>query len=92
LGKHEEMVRVIYNIIKDLVPFISQEYIDGFYDKIKTVSPKSFDDKFLLFLKQFTMKALENYYDLKVSEFSTSESHPIDYAEVCEKKEKYFLS
>src|SRR5260221_388375 len=33
-GKHEEMVRVVYNIIKDIVPSISLEYIDLFFTKI----------------------------------------------------------
>jgi hypothetical protein len=34
LGKHEEMVRVVYNIIKDLVAFIPLDFIDLFYSKI----------------------------------------------------------
>ena len=34
LGKHEEMVRVIYNMIQDLVPHIHIQYIDLFYQKI----------------------------------------------------------
>lgn len=62
------MVRVVYNIIKDLVPFINLHYVDLFYAKIKTVPPQQYDEKFLNFLKDFTQKALENYFIYKSKE------------------------
>lgn len=31
------MVRVVYNIIKELVPSLEIDYIDKFYSKIETV-------------------------------------------------------
>lgn len=59
------MVRVVYNIIKDLVPSINLEYIDLFFTKIQSVPTSQYDEKFLMFLKDFTQRALENYYDVK---------------------------
>lgn len=91
LGKHEEMVRVVYNIIKELVPYISLENIDILYSKIQTVPPKSFDEKFLNFLKDFTIKALENYFETKNNEMSMSETQPCDFEEVCNQREMSIL-
>lgn len=59
------MVRVIYTIIKDLVPYISEELIDSLFQRILTVPQKQYDEKFLVFLKDFTLKALENFFELK---------------------------
>lgn len=73
-GKHEEMVRVVYNIIKDIVPFINLQYIDLFFTKIQSVSPQHYDEKFLTFLKDFTQKALENYYECKNTEAQNGDS------------------
>ena len=67
------MVRVVYNTIKDLVPFIPLDFIDLLYQRIQTVPTSQYDEKFLLFLKDFTMKALENFYDFKNNEMGMSE-------------------
>jgi hypothetical protein len=91
LGKHEEMVRVVFNIINDLLPFLSKDNIDGFYTKIQTVPALQFDEKFLIFLKEFTIKALEHYYDQKNEECGMSEIHSDDFDEICAKKERKVL-
>lgn len=57
------MVRVVYSLIKDIVPYLSIDYIDLFYEKVKAVPQQQYDEKFLLFLKEFTLKALDNFYD-----------------------------
>lgn len=88
LGKHEEMVRVVYTTIKDLVPYISLEYIDILYEKIKTVSYQQYDEKFLAFLKDFTLKALENFYEYKNNEMSLREDQAYDYDELCQNREE----
>lgn len=81
------MVRVVYNLIKDLVPFLSIDFIDAFYAKIQTVPQQQFDEKFLNFLKEFTLKALENFYELKGKEIEMSEEVSNDYDEICYKRE-----
>ena len=86
------MVRVIYNIIKDLVPSLEQKYIDKFYEKIHTVPSKQFDEKFLTFLKDFTLKALESYYETKNNELSISENQPFDFSEICDQREQVVLA
>lgn len=35
---------------------------------------KQFDEKFLNFLKEFSLRALENYHDTKSNEMSTNEN------------------
>jgi hypothetical protein len=81
LGKHEEMVRVVYNIIKDLVPFISPAFIDLFFAKIQSVPHQQYDEKFLVFLKDFTQRALENFFDYKTNEAMNSDSITEDFDE-----------
>ena len=82
------MVRVVYTTIKDLVPYISLEYIDILYEKIKTVSYQQYDEKFLAFLKEFTLKALENFYEYKNNEMSLREDQAYDYDELCQNREE----
>lgn len=65
LGKHEEMVRVVYSTIQELVSSINVRLIDSFFERISQVPSSQYDDKFLDFLKDFTLKALENYHEVK---------------------------
>ena len=62
------MVRLVYSIIQDLVPSIEVKFVDLFYTRIQSVPQSMYDDKFLDFLRDFTQKALENYFDTKVKE------------------------
>ncbi|CDW78729.1 UNKNOWN [Stylonychia lemnae] len=91
LGKHEEMVRVVYQMIQELVPFTQHKYIDMFYQKIQQVPTSQYDDKFLEFLKDFTMKSLESYYDTKHNEDSINESNTIAYEDYISLREKQAL-
>jgi hypothetical protein len=68
------MVRVVYHMIQELVPHVDVKYIDHLYQKIQQVPAAQYDEKFIDFLKNFTMKSLENYYDFKSNEGSLSES------------------
>jgi len=78
-GKHEEMVRTIYEIIKDVVQQLSVDIIDDLFIKIKSVTEASYDEKYLEFLRDFTFKAIENHYQEKMDEMTTDEKSPIDY-------------
>lgn len=73
LGKHQEMVRVVYSTIQDLVPSIEVRFVDMFYTRIQQVPQSAFDDKFLDFLRDFTQKALENYFEAKSKEMQLAE-------------------
>jgi hypothetical protein len=61
--------------------------IDSFFAKINTLTPKQYDEKYLVFLKDFTLKALENYFDLKNNEMSMHESHSADFDSQCDQRE-----
>lgn len=91
LGKHEEMVRVVYHMIQELVPHVDVKYIDLLHQKIQQVPAVQYDEKFIDFLKFFTMKSLENYYDFKSNEGSLSESMPQTYNDIISRREKEFI-
>jgi hypothetical protein len=57
------------------------------YTKIQTVPPKQFDEKFLTFLMDFTLKALDNYYETKREEMSINEEQAVDFDAFCDNKE-----
>lgn len=61
-------------MIQELVPFIHGNYIDIFFSRIQQLPVTQYDEKFLEFLKDFTMKSLESQYDIKHNEDSISES------------------
>lgn len=65
LGKHEEMVRTVYNLILEIMPFLSIEVIDLFYSKIEQMPPQQYDEKFLVFLSEYTKLALSTRYKLQ---------------------------
>ena len=39
LGKHEEMVRTVYNLIQEVAQYLSIETINSLFNKIKEVQP-----------------------------------------------------
>jgi len=38
-GKHEEMVRTVYNLIQEVLPYLTLPIIDSFFEKIKSMPP-----------------------------------------------------
>ena len=54
-GKHEETVRAVYKLIQDVMPDLSVDVIDLFFAKVEQT--KIIDEKFLLFLKEFSIIA-----------------------------------
>jgi len=55
--KHEDIVLAIYNTIKNIVEFLSPEHIQFIYDKIKNLSLDHYDEKLIIFMKDFTLSA-----------------------------------
>ena len=73
------MVRVIYDIIKDVVTSLSGDIIDDLFLKINAVPSNSYDEKYLEFLREFTMKAIESHYQQKMDDLTTDEKAAFDY-------------
>lgn len=86
------MVRMVYNTIKEIIAFIPLDYIDLFQQKIITMPSSQYDEKFLVFLKDFTLKALENYYEIKSNDMGISENQSVDYEESLLKRETQLIS
>ena len=61
-GKFEDMVRAVYNLIEEVQSSFSLKVIDALFEKIKTVPPQQYDEKYLNFLREFTKTALETRY------------------------------
>lgn len=58
-GKHEETVRVIYNLIVDFVVDLPAPLKRSLFDKIRQVPASQYNEMYLTFLNQCTLKALE---------------------------------
>lgn len=59
-GKHEEMIRTVYNLIEQVLPSLNIKIVNFLFLKIQ--QEQRIDEKFILFLKQFTFSALEKQY------------------------------
>ncbi len=86
------MVRVVYSTIQEIVPSLDVAIVDLFYQRITQVQPSQYDDKFLEFLKDFTLKALANYHDTKAAEQSIDEEHASSFEEAIKKRETHVFS
>ena len=76
-GKFEDMVRAVYNLIEDVQSSFSLKVIDALFERIKSVPPQQYDEKYLNFLREFTKAALEKRYQDKFQQFSR-ETEPDD--------------
>jgi hypothetical protein len=54
------MVRTVYNLIEQVIPYLKLDVIDLFFAKV--AQTKTFDEKFLLFLKEFSTYAFQKQY------------------------------
>jgi hypothetical protein len=68
-GKHEEMVRTVYEVIEHVVPYLSLENVDKFFNKIRLET--RIDEKYLLFLKQFTVNAMHKQIQEQENRWAT---------------------
>lgn len=69
------------------MPSIDLQLVDLFYQRITQVPATQYDDKFLEFLKDFTMKALCTYHEAKVTEYSIGEEHASSFEDFVKKRE-----
>lgn len=58
-GKHEETVRVVYGLINDVVEDLPPPLLEALFAKILEVPEAQYSEMYLLFLKDFTLRALE---------------------------------
>jgi hypothetical protein len=86
------MVRVVYSTIQEILPEISVQQADLFYQKIQQVPQSMYDDKFLLFLKDFTLKALATYKKNRSDELALAESHAEEFEDKIKKREMQVIS
>ena len=64
-GKHEEMVRTIYNLIQEVLPQCNLPVIDSFFEKIKSMPPPTIDEKYVVFLREFSKMAFRKRFDVE---------------------------
>lgn len=62
LGKHEEVVRTVYNLIQEVLPYVNLEIIDCFFTKIKQFPPPTIDEKYIVFMRDFSKTALKRRF------------------------------
>ena len=62
VGKHEEMVRTIYNLIQEILPKLPSPMIDSFFDKMQAMPPAQIDEKYVVFVREFTKIALNKRF------------------------------
>jgi len=70
LDKHEEMVRTIYNLIQEVLPILSLPIIDSFFLKMKSMPPAQIDEKYVVFVREFTKQALKKRLEFSFEEYS----------------------
>lgn len=64
-GKHEETVRVVYALINEVVPNIPEPLLDNLFAKISSVPQDQYQEMYLDFLKEFTIRALGTAESIK---------------------------
>ena len=70
------------------MPNIDIALVSDFFERIRQVPASQFDDKFLDFLKDFTLKALDNYYEAsRTAESAMAEAQPSSFEELVRKRE-----
>lgn len=57
-GKHEETVRVVYALINEVVSNLPEPLLDNLFAKISSVPQDQYQEMYLDFLKEFTIRAL----------------------------------
>jgi len=68
-GKHEEMVRTIYNLIQEVLPALPLPIIDSFFQKMQDMPPAQIDEKYVVFIREFTKIALNKRFEHAFASF-----------------------
>lgn len=58
LGKHEETVRVVYGLINEIIDDLPQALLTSLFSKVLEVPQSKYTEMYLLFIKDFTLRAL----------------------------------
>ena len=66
--KHEEIVRATLELIKDLAENLQLERLAQLFTKIQSIKENEFDEKLVNFLKNYTLKTMNNLKNLKKGE------------------------
>ena len=78
VGKHEEMVRTIYNLIQEVLPKLPLPMIDSFFDKMQAMPPAQIDEKYVVFVREFTKIALGKRFQHAQIDFQKEHQHDND--------------
>ena len=62
LGKHEEVVRTVYNLIQEVLPVVSIDIINCFFEKMRQNPPPTIDEKYIVFMRECTVIAFRRQY------------------------------
>jgi hypothetical protein len=59
-GKHQETVRVIYDVITEMLPDLPINLTKFLFEKVNQVKPDAYNEMYLQFVKTFTIKAFDS--------------------------------
>jgi len=57
-GKHEETVRVVYNLIIEILDHLSIPLMQFLFAKVQEVPESQYSEMYLQFIKDYTLRAL----------------------------------
>ena len=57
------MVRTVYNLIQEILPSCSLQLVDSFFEKIRSMPPATIDEKYVVFIREFSKAALAKRFD-----------------------------
>lgn len=58
--KHEDISRATFDLIQELAQYLPLERLAQLYQKISTINQNEYDDKMVIFLKNYTLSAMKN--------------------------------
>ena len=58
--KHEDIVRATFDLIQDIASVLPLERLGLLFQKISTIRENEFDEKTVIFLKNYTLNAMKN--------------------------------
>jgi hypothetical protein len=57
-GKHEETVRIVYNLILEVLDYLPMNLMESLFAQVQAVPESSYTEMYLKFIKDFTVRAL----------------------------------
>lgn len=62
IGKHEEVVRTVYNLIQEVLPTINLSMVNCLFEKIKQFPPPAIDEKYINFMRECSIIAFKQQF------------------------------